>query len=68
MLLASLLVLEKVAAIIDELLLGLHNKFLFCIRYFSGNSLLLVECRRVKIAVNFCFCYPRKNYEGNFCF
>ncbi|KAF5938381.1 hypothetical protein HYC85_022640 [Camellia sinensis] len=23
----------KVAAIIDELLLGLHNKFLFCIRY-----------------------------------
>ncbi|CAL5376640.1 unnamed protein product [Camellia sinensis] len=38
------------------------------IRYFPSSSLLLVEYRRVKIAIYFCFCYPRKNHEGNFCF
>ncbi|CAL5426696.1 unnamed protein product [Camellia sinensis] len=30
--------------------------------------LLLVECRRVKIMTNFCFCNLRKNYDENFCF
>ncbi|GMP35444.1 hypothetical protein CsSME_00007867 [Camellia sinensis var. sinensis] len=24
--------------------------------------------RRVKIVTNFCFCYPQKNHEENFCF
>ncbi|KAL7221762.1 hypothetical protein ACSBR1_023663 [Camellia fascicularis] len=33
-----------------------------------SSSLLLVECWRVKIATNFCFCYPRKNHDENFCF
>ncbi|CAL5439967.1 unnamed protein product [Camellia sinensis] len=37
-------------------------------RYFPSSSLLLVEYKRVKIAIYFCFCYPRKNHEGNFCF
>ncbi|CAL5429808.1 unnamed protein product [Camellia sinensis] len=35
-------------------------------RYFLSSSLLLVECGRVKIMTNFCFCNPRKNHDENF--
>ncbi|KAL7200845.1 hypothetical protein ACSBR1_032715 [Camellia fascicularis] len=35
---------------------------------FPSRSLLLVECKRVKIAINFCFCYPRKNHDESFGF
>ncbi|KAL7180389.1 hypothetical protein ACSBR1_043565 [Camellia fascicularis] len=35
-------------------------------RYFLSNSLLLVECGRVKIMTNFCFCNLRKNHDENF--
>ncbi|CAL5360625.1 unnamed protein product [Camellia sinensis] len=37
-------------------------------RYFLSSSLLLVECRRVKILTNFCFCNPRKNHDEYFYF
>ncbi|KAL7218980.1 hypothetical protein ACSBR2_012112 [Camellia fascicularis] len=38
------------------------------IRYFLNSSLLLVECGRIKILTNFCFCNPRTNQDENFWF
>ncbi|CAL5409020.1 unnamed protein product [Camellia sinensis] len=38
------------------------------IRYFLSSSLLLVECGRIKILTNFCFCNPQKNQDENFWF